>query len=1006
MMYKRQWWRVGVFAVALVAFALAAPTSAQEQTGSIVGTVTDASLGVLPGVSVEALGSAAKLDTTTDSVGLYRFPRVPPGMYVVTAKLEGFNPGKVTNVAISLGQTRTINFSLEVGGVAEAISVEAAQIDIQGSQTATSFGGETLERIPKGRDFTDIAASAAGASNEGFLGGLSIDGASGSENRFIIDGIDTTHPQDGVSGQNMVVDFIEEVQVKSAGYAAEYGGSVGGVVNAVTKSGSNEFKGWVGLYYGDRSWDGDERPTPYETDPSLYRTFREEDITRVEPGFGIGGLILRDKLWFFAGYSYSETETTRHPVGQADAVQTNKQEYFLGNLKGNFGSQFLYKLSYNNSPRKLDNTLPARDGSTPAGTNFNIDNEYDAESYSGYFDFIPTDNFYTSARAGYYKTDTQTSGITATERIFFRNGDLATLGYMPASDPRYRPIGFATVPAASFTGAEFDLWEREAAALDGTLFVNVLGSHAFKAGVQYEKIYNDVINAEAGNLFEIRWGLPDRFGNGTIGTYGSVHVRRFGTFGAVESKNLGFFLQDSWAPIPQLTLNLGLRTEKEEVPNYGHNQDPTLPTNAWEFNYGDKLAPRLGFAWNVLSNQKLKVYGSWGIYYDISKLEMARGSFGGDRWIAYLYPLETLDWQTLPNGCTTSVNDPAVNPCPALGTPNTLDLRHPTDPRDPVSGIEPDLQPFEQEEIQFGAEYQVTQNSVVGVRYVNKQVQAAIEDIGFLACETPSTCFESYFVGNPGLGNTSVDPDGVIPASPLAKREYEAIELTFHRRFVNNFSASLGYTYSSLEGNYSGLASSDEFGRTDPNVSRMFDAVHNTYDQNGRAVYGPLNTDRPHQIDAQVLYRFGFGTSIGLNQYYGSGTPISTQINYAGVPFFAFGRKDAGRTDDLTKTDLLISHPFTIGPVTIEASLNVLNLFDEDTALLIDPYSSNGDVCDFDANCDGSAQYFFDQVPFDANSRLDPADANPFYLKPNVKGSTIDPFQTRRTIRAGLRIMF
>ncbi len=219
---------------------------------------------------------------------------------------------------------------------------------------------------------------------------------------------------------------------------------------------------------------------------------------------------------------------------------------------------------------------------------------------------------------------------------------------------------------------------------------------------------------------------------------------------------------------------------------------------------------------------------------------------------------------------------------------------------------------------------------------------------------------EIYITGNPGKGIVAGDPDGSgpIPAQPEAIRDYEAIELSWNRRFAGNWSARIGYTYSKLEGTYSGLASSDEFGRTDPNVSRAFDSLHNAFDLNGNLTDGSLNTERPHQIDAQFIYRFGWGTTVGVNQYYGSGTPISTQWNYIGVPFFPFGRGNAGETDDLTQTDLLVTHPFKIGNFTLEASVNVLNLFDEDAVLLVDNNQFDGDLCDA-ADCDGSYDYFF-----------------------------------------------
>lgn len=1003
MLNKRNWWNVGVVAaLALVALFAVAPAGAQEQVGTIQGSVSDASGAVLPGATVEAVSAGGtRLSGTTNESGSYRFPRVPPGTYVVVAKLDGFNPAEVQNVSVRLGDTATANLTLEVGAVSETISVigEAGQIDIKSSATSASITGEDIAMLPKGRDFTTIATMAPGVTQEGFAGGLSIDGASGSENRFVIDGVDTTDAFDGTSGQNLITEFVEEVQVKSAGYPAEFGGSVGGVINAVTKSGTNEFKGWVGVYYNDRDWDGAERQTPYDTGTSLYRTFEEDDITRTEPGFGIGGPIAKDMAWFYGGYTYTEVETNRTPPGQTTKTQTDKSEYYLLNIKGNVGSSFLYKVSGNWAPRELDNTLPARDGSTPESVNLDVDSEFPTFSYSGYADWIPNDNFYLSGRLGFYSTDTTVTADFAPYRIFFRDRPFPIQG-----DPRFRPASFASVPAAAVNGTEFDLFEREAASLDGNFFFDAAGSHALKAGVQYEKVSNEVASGEVANLYTIRWGLPARFAP-VIGTYGSLGVRRFGTFGGAASKNLGIYIQDSWSVLPNLTLNIGVRTEEEEVPNYGAAANGI--ENAWEFGFNDKIAPRLGFAWDVMSDQKLKVYGSWGYYYDISKLNI-RGSFGGDKWIEYMYPLNTLDWETIPaqGNCTNSTNVSSINPCPGFGTPVTSDLRFPADPSDPLFGVDPDIKPFQQEEYQLGADYQLTTTSTVSARYVNKSVMHAIEDMGFFYCFSETECVEGYNIGNPGEGVGGIDPTGPVPAQPKAKRDYQAIELSWNRRFADHWSARVGYTYSELTGNYPGLASSDEFGRTSPNTNRLFDYVHNSFDMNGNAVYGDLNTDRPHQIDAQFIYEFGWGTSVGLNQYYGSGTPVSTQVSYNAVPFFAYGRGDAGRTEALTRTDLLISHPFKIGNYGLELSVNVLNLFDEEAVLLVDPNLSNGDLCGpQDPACDGSQDYFFGNTPM--NPASIPADeANPYYKKANATGSTADPYQTRRTIRLGLKFTF
>lgn len=956
--------RFGLVLALLAVVVLAGPAFAQEQTGSVVGKISADGGESLPGVSIELKGPAGTLVAVTDARGEYRFPRVSPGAYKVTARLQGFQTYENSRVNVNLGDKATVNVTLKISSVTETVVVtgERVQIAVGENQTAVAIGAEQIALLPKGRDFTSVVTQAPGVSNEANLGGISVDGASGSENRFVIDGVDTTNPQDGVSGQNFVTDFLEEVQVKSAGYAAEYGGSLGGVINAITKSGTNEFHGWAGAYYTNSALNGElwgsDRPFYQESWPGQFRTFKNDDLSRIEPGFGLGGPIAKDSLWFYVGYNPTLSSWSRTPYQDPSkpAVKTYDQDitshYVTGNLKANLGSKLLMKLSANLSPRKTEGVLPSRDGTTPTDTNLGINTDVPTQSYSLYADFVPTSSVYVTGRVGYWSTDTSTSGVTDTARIFFRNGVMPGQG----TDPNWKPTGYSSVPAGSFNSTEMDEWKRQSAGLDVNLFANFVGAHAIKAGVQYEKIQNEVATGENGNLFEIRWGLPDRFGANVKGTYGSVHVRRFGTFGAAESTNIGLFLQDTWNITPSFTLNVGVRTEQERVPNYGFQTDPTLPENAMEFNFKDKLAPRLGFSWDVGGKQKAKVYGSYGNYYDITKLEMPRGSFGADKWIAYLYPLNTTNWTSLPNGCTIATNIASINPCPALGTPVTRNLRAPTDPR---TAIDPDLKPMENREFQLGLEYQLTKNSVVSARYVNKKLLNTIEDIGYLDAEGN----EIYTTGNPGKGLVSCKPGSLFPCPEFpqaeAIRDYEAIELTFNRRFADNFSVRASYTYSKLTGNYSGLASSDEFGRTDPNVARYFDGWAYGYDSQQRIVDGVLNTDRPHALEVQGTYRTPWTMTAGLNFSYVSGGPVSTDAQYNGVNFFPNGRNDMGRLDSIMNFDLMLAQPFQIGGMQVELAVNVLNLFDAATVTQIGNTQFQYDVCDAREDCDTTNEWYF-----------------------------------------------
>src|SRR5688500_16025116 len=189
----------GYFALIAILLLLVAaiPAVAQEQTSSIEGTVTDASGAALPGVTVEAVSSRGqKYSVETDSSGKYRFPSIPPGSYNVTGTLAGMEPAGVKNVAAGLGQTPKVDLTLRIGAVTEQITVtaEAPLVDATSSATATSISAETFDKLPKGRDFSTVITQAASANFEtkqgaAGSGGISIDGASGSENVYVVDGV-------------------------------------------------------------------------------------------------------------------------------------------------------------------------------------------------------------------------------------------------------------------------------------------------------------------------------------------------------------------------------------------------------------------------------------------------------------------------------------------------------------------------------------------------------------------------------------------------------------------------------------------------------------------------------------------------------------------------------------------------------------------------------------------------------------------------------------------------
>ena len=463
------------------------------------------------------------------------------------------------------------------------------------------------------------------------------------------------------------------------------------------------------------------------------------------------------------------------------------------------------------------------------------------------------------------------------------------------------------------------------------------------------------------------------------------------TLGQAETNNDAIFLQDAWTVLPNLTLNIGVRAEHERIPNYGN----VGPAYGIEFDYDQKIAPRLGFAWDPFDNAQWKVYGSYGTYYDVMKYELPRGSFGGDKWVDYWFSFDT------PNPglndvatCRTGANTNEVVPVCGAGTfLGAFDQRHnAADPDD--STVDPDLKPMEMWEAQLGADRQLATNMRVGARYIHKELVRAIEDVGVIV---PGG--QVYYIANPGFGVSTTISE--LPF-PKAKREYDALELTFERRLTNRWGLNASYTYSRLWGNYTGLASADEqngFGsanatRLAPNVSRAFDVVQGAYNADGDVVYGKLPTDRPHQLKAQFVYQFPWRMTAAVNQIVMSGTPVTEYGILTGHNFFMpEGYGNLGRTPTLSQTDLAINQELSFGRQSFTFSLNILNLLDQDT---VTHYYTIRNIDELDV----SAEQLIAGINYSQLiSALGEDGLDPAYRQADV-------FQAGRSVRLGVRFNF
>ena len=961
-------------ALLLLIVGASAPLIAQEQTASLEGLITDQSGAALPGVTVELTSAKGqKFNTTSDSKGRYRFPSVPPGDYTIVATLSGMQTATLNHIPVALGAAPKIDVTMKLGQVAESITVsaDAPIVDVTSSASTSSIRAETIEKLPRGRDFGSVVVQAAAANQNNRAGGIMIDGATGSENRYIMDGVDTTNPQTGVQGKTLATDFVDDVQVKSSGYAAEFGGATGGVINVVTKTGTNDFRGSAGGYYNDRSWGGDARPTLQVqlTNNRAFEQFtpRKDEFTDFEPSVTLGGPLMRDNLWFYGGYNPWIQKTTR----TVDFFNTNgtvrttqsfgedfKRQNYVGTLSGSVGSRLLFKATYNNSGYQDDGTLPGTSGRGSETANYAINTKFTNWTGSGYADFVASPQWFFSTRGGRFYRNQHEDGVSTDVRFSWgaNSPGLTTSGgarvFPEIPDSLLRGAGFSNIPSNTSVGK--DVYQTDNLDLDASWFPELAGTHRIKAGMQINNITNDVFRGGQ-NFTVFPWWDATCAQCASRGKYGSAEVYAIRTEGNVKSKNTGFFLQDSWTTFhDRLTLNVGVRTEQERIPayNFGTGIDVT-GKYAINFDYGDKLAPRLGFAYDLTGSGRSKVYGSYGTFYDIMKMEMPRGSFGGDKWIDWTFNMDTFDW-TQWDKCTNVTNNLNSKPtCPGMTLQYGVDLRGQSN-NAALPLIDPNLRPMKQREIALGFQQELNPTMGVGFRFVNKSLVRAIEDVGVHVFLDNGAESEQFFIANPGEGvaTTILAATGcsTCPSVPKAKRDYTGFEFEFTKRFAQRWGAHLSYTYSRLKGNYSGLANSDESAatgnaRTSPNVNRIFDSLFMLYDMNGKQVEGNLGGDRPHSAKAQLNYTFPFGTSIGLNEYYYSGVVGTTEMRFQGAPIFAFNRGDLGRTPNVTQTDLQVQHDLRlVGRYGVSLGVIVSNLFDQKTVLNVNPVWSTTNI--------------------------------------------------------------
>ena len=929
----------GVLAVSLL--LLSSPLRAQT-TGSIRGVVETGQT-PLPGVTVEGKSPNLQGSRTavTDAEGRFNLNNLPPGTYTITATLEGMGT-KSQTVQLGLTQVAVIRVELMAAAAEKVlVTAESVQVETSSNTVGRNLDAKTFQALPTGRNYASVAQLASGVNtdeSDSRNTSMTVYGSTGLENAYLVDGANTTGAEIGNQGKVLNFEFIQEVEFKSGGYEAEYGGAQGGILNVVTKSGGNEFHGDAFGYINRDALQAENKHIDELTSAGIPIGFSKSDY-----GADIGGYVLKDRLWFFGAYDHViNTQDTQITQGPEDIIGTTTDLKSTSNL---YAGKLTWRFNESNTVIATIFGDPTDDVGA-IGPVIGPPTTYEGTVKVGGTDFgaryegIFSSSFLATAQFGYHRENVATLPGPGGDVIAYldNRGDVseASGGFQ------------GTDGTGQFDDKKFTRYDYR---LNGNYFV---GDHDVKFGAEFERVNADVFRTYSGGQFvtilapyeDDPLQRPVYFHSFFASPESTIDDATVAPVIATPQNDIfSVYAQDRWSVMQNLTLNVGIRWEKEII--RGLDNITYIDVN--------HFSPRVGFTWDPTKDGKSKVSGSYSHFLPVIPLDMNIRSLNAERDGA-TYNFDPVDLNCDPDAERST--DELDNTCVIRGKL--------------VDAVDPNIKAAYQDEIIFGIERQISTNWSVGVRGIYRSLRRVIED----TCVPSDTC-ENYAFINPGY-STEACLDGecepVFPFYP-ARRYFKGIELTAQKRLSDHWMVFASYLYSTLQGNYDGaFRAIGGFFAKNPNITDDFD-----YPEFQVNAYGKLSLDRSHQAKLQGAYVFPFGLTVSATGYYQTGTPISRigwWNNYAGPEIFINQRGTDGKTPNTYEVDAHLDYGLGIGPVTIHVLADVFNLINRQYITTVDQV------------------YSLDQADNES-----PVPTNEHYKLANT-------WQQPRTLRLGLRVSF
>jgi carboxypeptidase family protein len=931
----------------------AAPAFAQQGTAELTGKIMDVQGAVLPGVFVLITNEDTGVvrETMTSAEGSYSAPQLVPGRYLILARLEGFKTFDRRGITLTVGQTTTLDLTMEVGGVAETLTVtgEAPLVDVTSAEIGGHISAQELNDLPAAsRSYMSFVGNVPGTvfvpSAEFLNDSFQANGQPTAANNIVFDGANNTDDQRGsnVGGQTRAAnEAIQEVQILTNQFDAEWGRASGAVINAVTKSGTNQFSGSAFDFFTGKAVTNKDYFAKAANLP-------KPDVSKQEWGFTVGGPIVRNKLHFFVSIErlvQSRNFTNIFPA---------RPEYSVSQGSEESAWNYMWRLDHQLSPnhtwafRWLTERAPQfkrLDGTQETLESYGDETDYD-RTMVGTLTSVLTDTKVNTVRLGFVFEDTVHANPAwrALDPAFARCVPCPAGAGIRITEAAPR-LDYDTVDIQAATTMDYSSVQR-GYSLDDTFswFIpDKIGRHDMKFGARYSLTTNlNPIWTDMNGSYQFRGQGDIPFDPANPRSYPErLNIRVLGPSTYDMRMHVGeFFAQDKWQIRSGLTVSAGVRYDIEVFP---YTQDPGNPLFMGKSRQypidRNNVAPRLGMVWNPDGENRSVVRAGYGLFYDRTLLGTV------DNFLTDLKYANSFVVNFPQAGADTGPRNGRLPTDPTLNTPTVSELTpavrayinsiYPTGSTVRNTGTvtwdDPEReQPYFQQ-ISAGYEREVFTGVSMAADYVRMRGRDMFLNPNLNIATGRSTTrdggdrdfLDPYGTLNPSLAAGEPAFNNVVRllTTKYGYSDYDALDISVEKRYSNNYSARVAYSLGYSRGVTAGQGDTPQF-------QVGTDLKLDDY-------YAPVNTDRRHNlvVSGRLEIPKTHGVTLSGTMRAMSGTPFTIQdttadldrnrINFEPLPAGTYNPSDTTRADVLKDVKSDGGRNGAVGPGFMQIDMRV-----------------------------------------------------------------------------------